>query len=156
MTKKKVLLIGIDPKLIDFSKVTTANITINTAGWCCQCWWGWLPLYQLRRKTWNLRSSWCLQCIQEQHPRVSFGSRDDPLYRSCCRRCRSLLRRCCHPTIYSIHPFLSPIFLKESTKKDRYRSGFGGIQDRFDLIIPPSKIGNTSMGSIGLVYPYRY
>ena len=33
MTKKKVLLIGIDPKLIDFSKVTTANITINTAGW---------------------------------------------------------------------------------------------------------------------------
>jgi hypothetical protein len=34
MTKKKVLLIGIDPKLIDFSKVTTANVTINTAtGW---------------------------------------------------------------------------------------------------------------------------
>jgi hypothetical protein len=33
MIKKKVLLIGIDPKLIDFSKVTTANITINTAGW---------------------------------------------------------------------------------------------------------------------------
>jgi hypothetical protein len=33
MTKKKVLLIGIDPKLIDFSKVTTAIITINTAGW---------------------------------------------------------------------------------------------------------------------------
>jgi len=29
MTKKKVLLIGIDPKLIDFSKVTTANITLT-------------------------------------------------------------------------------------------------------------------------------
>jgi hypothetical protein len=29
MTKKKVLLIGIDPRLIDFSKITT----VNTAGW---------------------------------------------------------------------------------------------------------------------------
>jgi hypothetical protein len=28
---------------------------------------------------------------------------------------------------------------------------FGGMQDRFDLIIPPGKRGNISMGSIGLV-----
>jgi hypothetical protein len=28
------------------------------------------------------------------------------------------------------------------------------MQDRFDLITPPSKIGNTSMGLIGLVYLY--
>jgi hypothetical protein len=27
--------------------------------------------------------------------------------------------------------------LKESAKKNRYRSGFGGIGDRFDFIFPP-------------------
>jgi hypothetical protein len=31
---------------------------------------------------------------------------------------------------------ISPIFLKESTKKDRYRSGFGGMGDRFDPVMP--------------------
>jgi hypothetical protein len=35
---------------------------------------------------------------------------------------------------------------------DCYWCGFGRIQDRFDLIIPPSRIANISMGSIGL-YP---
>jgi hypothetical protein len=36
---------------------------------------------------------------------------------------------------------------KESTKKDRYRSVLGGIQDRFDLIIPP---GNNTQNINGL------
>jgi hypothetical protein len=48
-------------------------------------------------------------------------------------------------------PLSIPYFLKECTKKDRYWSGFGGIRDRFDLIIPPGKMTNMSMGSIGLV-----
>lgn len=29
--------------------------------------------------------------------------------------------------------------------------GFGGTQDRFDLIIPPDKIANISVGAMGLV-----
>jgi hypothetical protein len=33
----------------------------------------------------------------------------------------------------------------------KLEGGFGGTQDRIDLIIPPRKIGNISVGSIGLV-----
>jgi len=48
-----------------------------------------------------------------------------------------------------VHSFVS-FFLKESTKKDRYPSRFGGIEDTFDLIFPPDKVADTSKGLMHL------
>ncbi len=53
-------------------------------------------------------------------------------------------------TILVVCPLLCIIFLKEPTKKDLYRSGFGGIEDTFDLIFPTDKVADISKGLMHL------
>ena len=55
---------------------------------------------------------------------------------SCWRSLSSVSDQIPHIVLYPILS-ISPIFLKESTKKNRYRSGFGGMGDKFDLILTP-------------------
>ena len=51
--------------------------------------------------------------------------------------------------VVCLHSFVS-FFLKDSTNKDGYLSGFGGMEDTFNLIFPPDKIADISKGLMHL------
>ena len=89
----------------------------------------------------------CFQCIKREHPRVScvvvvvVGIKSLTLLVLIV----VAISTCCSfaPGSQLLHTPLSvTYFLKECTKKDRYRSGFGGIKGRFDLRIPSTGIEN--------------